>query len=108
MGSAFAPQNSTAFPKFVPLKSLCAGKFIAQKRRNADKLRNCRPAHDLSSRGGLQMFSIYRLFKPVGAVRFLVGVAAMLVLAAPALAQTFAVGDGFCTYTQGGWGAVPQ
>jgi len=54
------------------------------------------------------MFSLYRLFKPVGAVRFLVGVAALLVLAAPALAQTFAVGDGFCTYTQGGWGAVPQ
>ena len=53
------------------------------------------------------MFSIYRLFKPVGAVRFLVGVAALLVLAAPALAQTFVAGD-FCTYTQGGWGAVPQ
>ena len=53
------------------------------------------------------MFSIYRLFKPVGAVRFLVGVAALLVLAAPALAQTFVAGD-FCTYTQGGWGAVPH
>jgi len=39
------------------------------------------------------MFSIYRLFKPVGAVRFLVGVAALLVLAAPALAQTFVAGD---------------
>jgi hypothetical protein len=53
------------------------------------------------------MFSIYRLFKPVGAVRFLVGVTATLVLAAPALAQTFLPGD-FCTYTQGGWGAVPH
>lgn len=55
------------------------------------------------------MFSIgkYRLLKPVGTARFLVGVAALLVLAAPALAQTFAPGD-FCTYTQGGWGAVPQ
>jgi len=55
------------------------------------------------------MFSIkkHRLLKPVGTARFLVGVAALLVLAAPALAQTFAPGD-FCTYTQGGWGAVPQ
>jgi len=49
----------------------------------------------------------YRFLRPAGAARFLVGVAALLALAAPALAQTFAPGD-FCTYTQGGWGAVPQ
>src|SRR5215831_21344938 len=93
----FAPVSSS--PKNAAMQTSCE---IAVRHMI------CAKPTDLSSRGGLQMFSIYRLFKPVGAVRFLVGVAAMLVLAAPALAQTFAPGDGFCTYTQGGWGAVPQ
>ncbi len=54
------------------------------------------------------MFSTkkYRSLRSAVAARFLVGVAALLVLAAPALAQ-FNDGD-YCTYTQGGWGAVPQ
>ena len=51
----------------------------------------------------------FTCFTPAGAARFLVGVAALLALSVPALAQTqtFATGD-YCTYTQGGWGAVPQ
>jgi len=47
----------------------------------------------------------YRFLRPAGIARFLVGVAVLLALAAPALAQ-FQNGD-FCTYTQGGWGAGP-
>jgi hypothetical protein len=47
-----------------------------------------------------------RLFRPGAAARFLVGVAILLALAAPALAG-FSDGQ-YCTYTQGGWGSVPQ
>ena len=49
----------------------------------------------------------FTCFTPAGAARFLVGVAALLALAAPALAQsTFSAT--YCTYTQGGWGAPPN
>jgi len=57
------------------------------------------------------MFSTmkYRFLRPAGFAQFLVGVAALLLLAAPALAQQgpFLAGD-YCTYTQGGWGSVPH
>lgn len=51
----------------------------------------------------------YRFLNPAGVAGFFVGVAALLALAAPVLAQQgpFLPGD-YCTYTQGGWGAVPQ
>ena len=48
----------------------------------------------------------FTFLTPLGAARFLVGAAVLMALAAPALAQ-FQNGD-FCTYTQGGWGSVPQ
>lgn len=59
------------------------------------------------------MFTTKRhtFLKRAGAARLLIGLAALLVLAAPVLAQTqpptFKYGD-YCTFTQGGWGAVPH
>ncbi len=47
------------------------------------------------------------VFKLVAAARFLVATATLVVLAAPASGQTFTNGQ-YCTYTQGGWGAVPH
>ncbi len=45
--------------------------------------------------------------KPASAARFFIGVATLLVLAVPALGQTFTNGQ-YCTFTQGGWGAAPH
>ena len=55
------------------------------------------------------MFSPKRpmFLKPAGIAWFFTGVATLLVLATPAMAQTFAYGN-YCTFTQGGWGATPH
>ena len=55
------------------------------------------------------MFSTikHRLFKPAGVAQFIVAIAALVALPAPAFTQSIFAGV-HCTYTQGGWGAVPS
>ncbi len=54
------------------------------------------------------VFTKRRAFPSLGGgAQFLIAMATLLVLAAPAIGQTFTNGQ-YCTYTQGGWGAVPH